>query len=384
LKKETKIAIFSSLGLVISIILCFIYYQSNYNPYSSPSFCSINEVVDCDGVAQTSKSVFLGVPLSWWGVILYSFILMLLNVEWLKKIRGFGILKVFKRPLDYISALGLIAFVISIFLAITSFFVIHKICILCFVTYFLNLIISIVSTDFQNGGFKTSFQNSFEDFISGVREESIPFVIALLISGLFLSYTTYQMPFASRKQSIKHYLMMKHNLYSVSGNVLGSKDGKYRADIYTDFVCPICHCYNIMLHKLVKENKCVYVVHHNFPLDTECNPYLEKQMHEGACRMARYGISAENQGKYWDMANLLFENKPKNDEEAIKLAKQIGLNVERFRSDINSKQTLLRLQSEIDTAISDGIDGTPTLIVNDEKYTGAKPYYELKRIILRK
>lgn len=382
MKKETILTILSILGLLITVKLAIIYYQANYNPYAIPSFCSINSFIDCDGVAETSKSVFLGVPLAYWGMFLYSFILMLLNIDKIKNIKGLKMFKVFKRPVSYISTLGLISFVLSILLAITSLFILHKICLLCFVSYIINASIAIVATDFHNGGFYKSFKDSITDLYDGIKAETVPFIIALMIAVLFLSYTTIAMPFASRKQSIKHYLVMKHNPYKVSGNILGNKNGKIIADVYTDFVCPICYTYNIMLHQIVKEEKEVYIRHHNLPLDTECNPYLESQMHGGACRMAKYAIAAENQGKYWDMANALFEKQPLNDKEAIKLAQTLNINIEQFKKDIKSKETKQRLQEEIDNAIGMGLDGTPTLIINNKRYTGAKPYFELKRIIL--
>ena len=203
----------------------------------------------------------------------------------------------------------------------------------------------------------------------------------MIIIGSFLAYATIEMPFASRKQSIKHYMLMKHNPYKVSGNILGNPEGKIKVDLYSDFRCPVCYSYNIMLHKLAKRNKDVLIVHHNFPLDTECNPYLENQMHKGACRMARYSIGAENQGKYWDMANFLYENPPKTDDDAIEFAKKSGLDIDKFKHDIISKETNLRLQKEIDEAIALGLDGTPNIIVNGNRYFGAKAYYELEQAI---
>ena len=136
-----------------------------------------------------------------------------------------------------------------------------------------------------------------------------------------------------------------------------------------------------MLHKIAKENKEVLIIHHNFPLDTECNCYLEKQMHKGACRLSRYAVASENQNKYWDMADKLYENPPKDDDEAIKIAKSIGLNIDRFKEDINSSQTRDRIKKEIDDAISLGLDGTPNIIINGNRYFGAKSYFELKSII---
>lgn len=384
MKKNQILNGLTILGILCCVELAIVYYQANYNPYSEPSFCNINTFVDCDGVAQTSKAVFLGIPLTYWGFFLYFFILMLLNIDKLKNLKGLWFLKVFKNPYSYISVLGIVSFIISVFLAFVSIFQIHKICILCFVTYFINLAIGLIATDFNNGGFKKSLKDSYYDFISGVKEATVPFLIALMLGGIFLSYTTIEMPFASRKQSIKHFMFMKNNPYKVSGNFLGNPTGEIRIELYTDFACPVCHSYNIMLHKLVKKHNNILVIHHNFPLDTECNKYLEKQMHKGACRLARYGIAAENQGKYWDMANAIFEKNPKNDEEGIEIASKIGLDVGKFIADINSIETNKRLQEEIDEAINKGVDGTPTIIVDDRMYHVAKPYFELEKLIIRK
>ena len=371
------------LGIICCIELAVVYYQANYNPYAEPSFCSINEVIDCDAVAETSKSVFLGIPLTYWGFILYFFILMLLNVDKLKNIKFLYFLKVFKNPFSYISVLGFVSFCISIILAFVSIFQIQKICVLCFVTYFINLAIGLVATDFKNGGLIKSFKDSFKDLISGIKECTIPFVTAVILISLFLSYAYVEMPFASRKQSIKHYMLMKKNPYKVSGNVLGNPDGNIKVDLYSDFACPVCRSYNIMLHKIVRRHKNIMIFHHNFPLDTECNPYLESQMHKGACRMARYSIGAENQGKYWDMANIMFEKPPKNDNEAVEIAKELGLNTTQFLKDINSKETYDRIKKDIDNAILLGLDGTPNIIIKGKRYFGAKPYYELEKIITK-
>ncbi len=372
------------LGILCCIELAIVYYQANYNPYAFPSFCNINGFVDCDGVAQTSKAVFLGVPLTYWGLFLYMFVLMLLHVDKLKKYKFLWFLNVFKNPLSYISVLGVVSFLISITLACISIFQIKKICLLCFVTYFINLAIGIISTDFSNGGLLKSIKDSFFDFIEGVKNYTKPFIIAMLIIASFLTYTTCEMPFASKKQSIKHYMFMKKNPYKTSGNVLGNPSGKYIVHLYTDFKCPVCFSYNIMLQKLVKENNEIMIYHHNLPLDIKYNKYLTRQIHDGSGEMAKYAIAAENQGKYWDMANELFENPPENYNDVINIAKKINLNLEQFEKDIVSKETDLKLSVEIDSAIKRGVDGTPTIIVEDNLYYGAKPYYELKRIIIKK
>lgn len=375
--------ILAFIGIICTVELAVIYYQSNFNLYSVPSFCSINSFIDCDGVAQTSASVFLGIPLCYWGLLFYSFVLILLHADKIKNVKYLDCFSVFKTPYSYISVLGMFSFLISAILAIISVFKLQKLCILCVFTYFVNFAIALVSTDFNNGGFAADIRTSWVDFVHGLKKYGIHLLIVLFIFSLFLSYTTINMPFASRKESIKYYMNLKKNPYKTTGNSLGNESANIVVHLYTDFGCPICPTYNIMIHKLVRENKNIKVVHHQFPLDNECNHYLTSQMHEGGCRMARYSIAAENQGKYWDMSELLFESKPKNDSSALELAKQLNLDIEKFVRDINSFETKIKLQKEIDDAISKGIDGTPTVLVQEKRFFGAKSYYEFKTLIMK-
>lgn len=386
MKKNLSIGLVALIGLVTTIKLAIIYYESNFNPYALSSFCSINDLVDCDGAAKSTTSQFLGVPLAYWGMGFYLLILMLLFVDRLKNIKLLKFLSVFKRPMSYISVLGLLSFVVSVFLAIKSVFFLHKICILCFLSYILNTLIALISTDFENGGFIQSIRNSLEDFISGIKEYTTHFVVAIFLLISFLTYTTLMNPFTpqvKQYKSIKTYLQMQTNPYSVSGNYLGNPDNPVKIELFSDYACPMCFAYNIMIHQAVKELGNVYVESHNLPLDRECNKYLRKQVHKGACRLAKYAIAAKNQKKYWDMSTLLFENTPKNDEQAIQLAQKLDLNIEQFKSDIKSKETMKTISNEIDYAVSQGVIATPAIIVDGKRYIGIKPYYELKSILKR-
>ena len=114
MKKKIFIATVAIIGFLTTIKLAMIYYNANFNPYALSSFCSVNDFIDCDGIAKTTESQFFGVPLAYWGMFLYLFMLFMLCVEKLKNIRFLKFLEVFKNPLDYIASLGLISFIISI------------------------------------------------------------------------------------------------------------------------------------------------------------------------------------------------------------------------------------------------------------------------------
>ncbi len=134
-KKNLAIQILALAGLALAIKLAFIYYAANFDKYALASFCSINDFIDCDGVAKTTHSQVMGIPLAYWGIFFYIVVLFLTVVDKLKNIKFLKFLEVFKDPKAYITVLGSIAFLCSMGLASVSLFKIKKLCILCVITY---------------------------------------------------------------------------------------------------------------------------------------------------------------------------------------------------------------------------------------------------------
>lgn len=392
LMKKILIFFFAFIGFLTTIKLAFIYYDANFNPYALPSFCSISEFVDCDGVAQTIHSQFWGVPLAYWGMFFYLFIIFLLFVDKLKNIKLLGFLEVFKHPFIYICALGIISFIISILLATLSIAEMKKICILCFFTYFLNLLIAIIAG--TNIGLFESFKVSAEDFVNAlkVKKYLISFLVLIGLAVAVLTYTTTSYVFTPQVKhynGIKKYADMKSNPYKFKGNVMGDANAKTIVYIYTDYRCPICKAFNVMISKAAKEVRGIKVVHKNFPLDSECNKSVPTSFHVGACMLSRYAVAAEDQGHFWEMNSLLFEKQPKaegkglTEDDVLNLAKSIGLDTAELKKDANSTATKARISHDIDTALKLKINGTPTMVINGVVYTGIKPYDDLKDILKR-
>ncbi|MBQ9688515.1 hypothetical protein IJV79_02635, partial [bacterium] len=167
--KNFAMFITAIIGLGISILLFHLYMQSNYNPTALASFCSINEVVDCDGVERSMLAQVFGIPFACWGMIIYSVMIILLFADKLKNIKFLGFFEVFKNPTKYVSAIGYIAFTLSLVLAITAYVQIKKICIVCALTYVCDITIALLGTNFKNGGIADVFKTSIDDFISAVK-----------------------------------------------------------------------------------------------------------------------------------------------------------------------------------------------------------------------
>lgn len=389
--KTLIIGILLLIAILVTVDLAYIYYQANFNEHALPSFCAINEFIDCDGVAKTVESQFFGVPLAYWGLFLYSFMTMLLAADWLKKFRLLKFLEVFKNKFHYIATLGLISFIISMVLLAVSLEEIHKLCIMCAVTYVLNLIIGIVAVIGIKMNFIGAIKQSCIDFWDALKPlpYRIAFIIVMICAGFFLYWadTTAQFsPALKFKRSFGEFVSAKYNPYPAKGNVLGSKSkDAVILEVYSDFRCPICYTNNIIVHKVIREFKNVRVEHHNMPLDMECNKYMRGQFHVGSCINARYALAARNQGKFWEVENLLFD-KPAYQEEAIiqniKDAK-LGINIEKLKKDAKSKEISEDIAKDIDFCAKKGMMGTPSMKIGDDFQMGVKGYPQLKEWLIK-
>ena len=383
-KKTLSIQIFAIIGLALTIELAIIYYNANYVQYGLSSFCSINNLIDCDGAAKSNMAQFLGIPLAYWGMFFYLIILFLTFVDRLKQKAYLQFLNVFKNPMAYIGMLGTIAFLISMGLAGISYFYIKKICILCVVTYIIDFIIALIATDGMFKNIVKAFKTTFFDFIEGAKKYTKTALVLMLLFICFLTYSSLTLnfvPHIKAKNDIMEYRKIKYNPYRVNGNILGAKDADVVIKVYSDFVCPLCYIQNIMLHKAVQEYKNIRVEHVNYPFDKECNSSLDYNIHPGACYMSKAAIAAGKQNNYWGMSSLLYENRPRNTKKLKNIVEQAGLDYEQFKKDFISEETQKELMSDVNNAIQLNLDSTPTIYVNDEMVVGVRPYYKLKKIL---
>ncbi|MCQ2789143.1 MAG: DsbA family protein [bacterium] len=386
--KKIAIIILAILGIITTVKLCFIYFDSNFNPYALPSFCNINDVIDCDGVARTTFSQFLGIPLACWGLFFYSFVLILIFSNKLKNIKGLGFLEVFKNPLSYICILGYIAFIISMILASISTFVINKICILCVFTYLLNLVIGLIASTNDKSS-KYDFIICWQDFKAAiaVKKYLYMFIGVISFASIFLAYTSISYVFTpqvKRQVDIKKYVKMnKDNPFKAYGNVLGDKRGKLKIYLYTDYKCPICQTHNILIHRAASELKNIEIIHKNFPLDMACNPAVKEPFHQNSCMLARYAIAAKKQNRFWELNTEFFERQPKTKQEVMMISDDMGIDTEKLLVDEASEEVTKELNEDIKSGQQLNITGTPVMVINGKIYIGLKPYYELKDILIK-
>ena len=93
--------------------------------------------------------------------------------------------------------------------------------------------------------------------------------------------------------------------------------------------------------------------------------------HKEAMPASKAAVAAGKQGKFWEMHDVIFENyRALNEELYVKTATELGLDVEKFKSDMNSPETAAFIQAEMKEAQKVGVRGTPTFFINGKKPQG--------------
>jgi len=384
--KFTRVRFFIILILVlIGVALCcdlaYIFWKTNFHDVYVPSFCNVSQLIDCDGVSTTEYALTLGVPNALWGMFLYLIMLMLLFVDRIQNKFKNTIFDVFKNPRSYIATLGIVSFLLSMVLAFISIKIINKICILCFATYVVNLLIALSA---QTGRFfAKDIKITIVDFIEGAKKYFILFIFVVSVFSSALYYLNTSMiasPKIKKSKVNKEFYEAKTNKYAIKGNVLGKKDSKTKIIVYSDFNCPFCRIGNIMIHKAARSEN-IIVEEKHFPLDTSCNKKIGMTLggHENSCTLALYSLAAKKQGKFWGAASAFFDNRPKNEEEIEKVLKDahLGLDIEKLKQDINDPEIIKELQEDIEQAASKGVNGTPSIEIDGILNLGFPPYDEL-------
>jgi protein-disulfide isomerase len=152
-----------------------------------------------------------------------------------------------------------------------------------------------------------------------------------------------------------------HQIDISKSYVKGNKNAPVTIVEFTDFQCPFCNRFHAPLQEAISAYpKDVKLVIKNFPL-----PF-----HPQAKPAAKAALAAGEQGKYFEMADLLLANQQSlSDDKYKELAKQLGLNVKKFETDLKEKDAQYEAVLAADMALVEEVDvrGTPTFFINGKK-----------------
>lgn len=147
---------------------------------------------------------------------------------------------------------------------------------------------------------------------------------------------------------------------------------------YSDFQCPACAAYFPIVERIFAESSTsIRFVYRHFPLSQHANAIPASQAAEAAGR----------QGKFWEMYNMIFsthdnwENSTDVKTVFKGYAEKLGLNMEKYLSDLDLKEIQDKINSDIKGGLKVGINSTPTFYLNGNKIKNPGSYEEFKKII---
>jgi protein-disulfide isomerase len=144
---------------------------------------------------------------------------------------------------------------------------------------------------------------------------------------------------------------------------------------FSDFQCPYCSRGRTVIDEVVKKyGDKVRVVFRDFPLG----------FHDKAQKAAEAGHCAQDQGKFWQMHDWMFDNQDKLDVDALKAgARGLGLDGAKFDQCLTSGQHEAQVKRHMRDGQKVGVNGTPAFFVNGVMLSGAQPFEKFKHEIDR-
>jgi protein-disulfide isomerase len=137
---------------------------------------------------------------------------------------------------------------------------------------------------------------------------------------------------------------------------LGSASAPVTIAVFSDFECPHCGKLGPLLEEALDAYPdSVKIFFKHYPLS----------FHQNARTAALAAIAAQNQGKFWQFHDRLFENQ-KNlvPETILGIAQQLQLDMARFMQDMRNADAAKKLATDMQDATNAGVTGTPTVFVN--------------------
>ena len=180
------------------------------------------------------------------------------------------------------------------------------------------------------------------------------------------------------------YLIFKPQTVSIPANVVvkasdtsgfrgylkGSPDAPVEITEFADFQCPFCQTFATLQMptidaRLIQTGR-VRWRYRDFPLQQ--HPYSRLAAHSAAC--------ADEQGKYWDQHQRIYEGQSEwseaRDAGVIfrNYAKGVGLDLGRYDACMRSGKYAGRIQASYNEGVQVGVNSTPTLLIGDRLYKG--------------
>ena len=355
-------------GLADSIYLAVSHYRV-YTDIGYSSFCAISKSINCDTVSQSPYSILFNIPVPVWGVLGYLIFTLVLVKAWSEHRRH-------KDGWALLQTLALVFSIYSVVLAFISTYFIQSYCIMCIISYGINLLLL-----FYTWMIRRRFK--LPPLLTGLARDwrmlwnrpPLRWTVVLLILT-----TSAGIAFFPAYWQLAGDLPLDGQLptgMTAEGHPwIGAAEPRLEIVEYTDYLCFQCRKMHRYLRQLVaRYPDQIRLVHRHFPMDHEVNVLVPEPFHVGSGNMALLALYAVEEGKFWEMNDALYAAAGKHTAlDLTKLSAQTGLDLSGIRGALTRRGDLRRkLARDIGDGIKLEITGTPAYVIDRQVHLGQIP-----------
>ncbi len=180
-----------------------------------------------------------------------------------------------------------------------------------------------------------------------------------------------------RQQASQKVLdQLQENPTSIIGDspTTGSAEQSIVLVEFSDFQCPFCaRAHDTLKQFMDAYGQDVTLVYKHLPLI---------EIHPQAVPAAQASWAADQQGKFWEFHDVLFENSQRlSDDFYVEAATELGLDIDKFNDDRASEAAVAAVKADQELANQLGLTGTPAFFMNGIPINGAQPLDKFKEVL---
>jgi len=174
------------------------------------------------------------------------------------------------------------------------------------------------------------------------------------------------------------------NAGPAQGYLIGKVDAPVKIVEFADFECPSCGGWATVTEPDVRtriiNTGLANLTYYDFPLIN---------VHRNTLPASNAAACADEQGKFWQMHDRLYQNQTEWNGEATEAPKpffqryaaEIGLDVPKWEVCYDARKYQKRIAANLAEGLRRGVNSTPTFVIGSRMYPGMRSYDELKGIV---
>ena len=155
---------------------------------------------------------------------------------------------------------------------------------------------------------------------------------------------------------------------------VGDEDAPVTLMEFGDYESEACAKANEVVKRLLDE--------YDGKLKFNFRHFPQTKIHQRSLKAGEAAVAAAQDGKFWEMHNILFQNRRQLGTVSLKLhSKEAGIKNKKFLEDLVNGKYGWQVQDDLKEGLDRGIKEVPAFFVNDELFTGKPSFENLSKVI---